>query len=105
MTASLRGMAFCRHCCSKHRKSHGHILQCGADLTTLLLAIMVERRGVRLWTLESNPRAANAMRSWLAQYELTQAHIILAPADLTKLGVGYAIEGRSAARAVESRRV
>ena len=30
------------------QKAHGYILQCGADLTTLLLAIQVERRGVRL---------------------------------------------------------
>ena len=74
------------------QKAHGYILQCGADLTTLLLAIQVERRGVRLWTIESNPHAANAMRSWLNQYELASAHIITAPADLTDEGVGYAID-------------
>jgi predicted O-methyltransferase YrrM len=74
------------------QKAHGYILQCGADLTTLLLAIQVERRGVRLWTIESSPHAANAMRSWLSQYELSQAHIITTPADLTKEGVGYAID-------------
>ncbi len=74
------------------QRSQGYILQCGADLTTLLLAIQVERRGVRLWTLESAPHAANAMRSWLTQYELAHAHIIAAPADLTSAGVGYAID-------------
>jgi hypothetical protein len=74
------------------QKAHGYILQCGADLTTLLLAIQVERRGVRLWTIESSPHAANALRSWLTQYELSQAHIITAPADLTRAGVGYTID-------------
>jgi predicted O-methyltransferase YrrM len=74
------------------QKAHGYILQCGADLTTLLLAIQVERRGVRLWTIESSPHAANALRSWLNQYDLSQAHIITAPADLTGAGVGYTID-------------
>jgi hypothetical protein len=74
------------------QKAHGHILQCGADLTTLLLAIVVERRGVRLWTLESSAHAANAMRSWISQYELSQVHIISVPAELSKLGVGYAVD-------------
>jgi predicted O-methyltransferase YrrM len=74
------------------QKAHGHVLQCGADLTTLLLALQLERRGVRLWTVENNAHAANTLRSWLAQYELTQAHIIAAPADLTDDGVGYAID-------------
>jgi hypothetical protein len=74
------------------QKAHGCILQCGADLTTLLLAIQVERRGVRLWTLESSAHAANALRSWLGQYELAQAHVITTPADLTDAGVGYSID-------------
>jgi hypothetical protein len=74
------------------QKSQGYILQCGADLTSLLLAIQVERRGVRLWILESATHAANAMRSWLTQYDLSHAHIIAAPADLTAEGVGYAID-------------
>ena len=73
------------------QKAHGCILQCGADLTTLLLAIAVERRGVRLWALESSAHAANALRSWLLQYELS-ANIIAAPADLNASGVGYAID-------------
>ena len=74
------------------QKAHGYILQCGADLTTLLLAIQVERRGVRLWTIESSPHVANTVRSWLNQYELGSAHIITAPADLTDEGAGYAID-------------
>jgi len=89
MTAAdgyLRAMLF------EAQKAHGYILQCGADLTTLLLAIQVERRGVRLWTIESSTHAANAVRSWLSQYELSQAHIIASPADITREGVGYAID-------------
>jgi predicted O-methyltransferase YrrM len=74
------------------QKAQGYILQCGADLTTLLLAIQIERRGVRLWTIESSAHAANALRSWLGQYELSHAHIITAPADLTDAGVGYALD-------------
>ena len=74
------------------QKAHGHVLQCGADLTTLFLALQLERRGVRLWTVENNAHAAHVLRTWLAQYELSQAHIIAAPADLTADGVGYAID-------------
>jgi len=74
------------------QKAHGNILQCGADLTTLLVAIAVERRGVRLWALESSAHAASALRSWLTQYELPQAHVISAPADLTEAGVGYVLD-------------
>lgn len=70
------------------QKAHGYVLQCGGGLATLLLAIQIERRGVRLWTLES-PSSANALRSWLAQYELAHAHVIAAPAELTDAGVGY----------------
>ncbi len=74
------------------QKSHGYVLQCGADLTTLLLAIQIERRGVRLWVFESSPHAADPLRSWLAQYELTHVHVIAAPADLDASGVGYAFD-------------
>jgi predicted O-methyltransferase YrrM len=74
------------------QKAHGHILACGADLTTLLLALLVEHRGIRLWILESSPHAANVMRSWLSRYELGQSHVITAPADLGEPGVGYAVD-------------
>lgn len=74
------------------QKAHGHILQCGADLTTLLTAIVVERRGVRLWTLENSTHTANALRSWLTQYGLTQTHVIGTPLDLTDAGVGYSLD-------------
>src|SRR4051812_17670721 len=71
------------------QKSHGYILQCGSDLTTLLLAIQIERRGVRLWSFESNPHAANVLRSWLSQYDLGHANVIATATDLTGAGVGY----------------
>jgi hypothetical protein len=74
------------------QRAHGHILQCGADLTTLLLALAVEDRGIRLWTLESSPHVAGTMRSWLGRYELSQSHVITAPADLTEAGVGYNVD-------------
>src|SRR5262249_28629634 len=44
------------------------------------------------WTVESNAYASNTLRSWLAQYELSHAHIIAAAADLTADGVGYSID-------------
>jgi hypothetical protein len=34
----------------------------------------VERRGVRLWTIESSPHAANAMRSWLSRMNFRAHH-------------------------------
>jgi predicted O-methyltransferase YrrM len=80
---------YLRSLLAEAKNAHGYILQCGVDLTTLLLAIQVERRGVRLWSLESNTHIANAMRSWLDQYGLSHASIIAAPADITDTGVGY----------------
>lgn len=73
-------------------KAHGHVLQCGAGLTTLLLAIALAHRGVHLWTLESNPQSADSVRSWLAQYQLHQAHVVTARAELGDGGVGYALD-------------
>ena len=74
------------------QKATGHILQCGTDLTTLLLAIQVEHRDVRLWTIESNAHAANVFRSWLTQYELAHAHVIVAPANVKAEGAGYILD-------------
>jgi predicted O-methyltransferase YrrM len=83
---------YLRSLLAEAKNAHGYILQCGVDLTTLLLAVQVERRGVRLWTLESSSHAANAMRSWLDQYGLGHASIIAAPADITDAGVGYSLD-------------
>jgi len=74
------------------QKATGHILQCGADLTTLLLAIQLERRDARLWTIESNAHAANVVRTWLTQYELAHAHVIVAPANVKAEGAGYILD-------------
>jgi predicted O-methyltransferase YrrM len=83
---------YLRSLLSEAKNAEGYVLQCGVDLTTLLLAIQLERRGVRLWTLESNPHAANVMRSWLDRYELGHASIIAAPSELGGDGVGYALD-------------
>ena len=74
------------------QKANGQILQCGADLTTLLLAIQLERREVRLWTIESNAHTANVVRTWLEQYQLAHAHVITAPASVNADGAGYILE-------------
>ncbi len=73
-------------------KAHGHVLQCGAGLTTVLLAVALAHRGVHLWALESNAQSAAAVRSWLAQYELNQAHVVTARAEIGRAGVGYAVD-------------
>ena len=83
---------FLRAALLEAQKANGHILQCGADLTTLLLAIQLERRDVRLWTIESSPHAANVVRTWLGQYELAHAHVITAPANMTAEGAGYILD-------------
>src|SRR5262252_2339688 len=74
------------------QKATGHILQCGADLSTLLLAIQLERREARLWTIESNPHTANVFRTWLTQYELAHAHVIVAPANVNPEGAGFVLD-------------
>lgn len=83
---------YLRSLLAEAKNAHGYILQCGIDLTTLLLAIQVERRGVRLWSVDSSAHLVNAMRSWLDRYELVNASIIAAPADVTEAGVGYSLD-------------
>jgi predicted O-methyltransferase YrrM len=83
---------YLRSLLAEAKNAHGYILQSGVDLTTLLLAIQVERRGVRLWAVDGSVHIANAMRSWLERYELMNASIIAAPADVTEAGVGYSLD-------------
>jgi hypothetical protein len=91
--AQLNGAdGFLSACLDVASRTTGPILQCGAGLSTLLLGLAAERSGVHLWTLEHQSHAANSARSWLHQYEVANAHVISAPADLMEDCVGYVVD-------------
>jgi hypothetical protein len=91
--AQLNGAdGFMSACLDVASRVTGPILQCGAGLSTLLLGLTAERSNVHLWTLEHHAHAANSARSWLHQYEIANAHVISAPADLMEDCVGYVVD-------------
>jgi len=76
---------FLRSCLAATTACRGDVLQCGASLATLLLGAACARTDGaprHLWCLEHDGHWANVIRSWLTQYGVTNAHVIVAPARL-----------------------
>ena len=57
----------------------GPILECGSGLSTLLLGLVAQRHGLRVWTLEHNPFWAERIRAALAEHGVTSAEVCLSP--------------------------
>ena len=91
--ASLAGGdGFVTTCLAEAARGTGPVLQCGAGLMTLLLGIVAERADTHLWTLEHDVHQANAVRSWLQQYEISKAHVIAAPPDIVEGCASYVVD-------------
>ncbi|MDH3640633.1 MAG: hypothetical protein OES38_00945 [Gammaproteobacteria bacterium] len=76
-------------------RASGPILQCGSGLSSLLIGILchqAEAPGKNLWILEHDPHWGSVIRSWLAQYEITKAHVISAPAEQFDGFVSYVMD-------------
>jgi len=56
----------------------GPILDCGSGLSTLLLGVVAQQTGQRVWSLENNPFWANKVREALARYRIDNVDICLA---------------------------
>jgi len=67
--------AFIRHA----RQTPGPILECGSGLSTLLLGLEAERRGIKVWTLEHHPEWAERMRQELTTCGITSVEFCQAP--------------------------
>lgn len=59
--------------------ARGPVLEIGSGLTTLVLATLVGRRGVPVWTLEHDAEFFHNTEAKLKRYNLTNVHLTLAP--------------------------
>lgn len=61
------------------RATSGPILECGSGLSTLLAGAVAQARGVRVWTLEQDPKWAERVRKYLRKYRIESVTVCLAP--------------------------
>ena len=57
----------------------GPVLECGSGLTTLLLGVLAERRGFRVWTLEHDAQWADRIVRALRRHSLRNVTVVRAP--------------------------
>jgi hypothetical protein len=68
----------------RHARTDGAILECGSGLTTVLLGIVAQRRGLRVWSLEHRADWADRVRAELARLGISSVELVLA--DLRSYG-------------------
>jgi len=87
--------SYLRSCLAQAAAAQGPIVQCGANLMSLVLGSLCHtapRNGRQLWCLEHDVHWANTIRSWLTQYRIGSAHIITSRAHLFDGYVWYAVD-------------
>ncbi|HET9952688.1 MAG TPA: hypothetical protein VFS09_12925, partial [Candidatus Eisenbacteria bacterium] len=57
----------------------GPILECGAGISTLILGVVCQVRGLRVTTLEEDPEWAKAVRDCLSRHGIESVSVIHAP--------------------------
>jgi Methyltransferase domain len=60
-------------------EARGPVLEIGSGLTTLILAALVGRRGIPVWTLEHHPQFFGYTEETLKRLSLKNVHLTLAP--------------------------
>lgn len=61
------------------RATGGPILECGSGLSTLLIGAVAQARGLRVWSLEHEPRWAGRVRLYLDKYRIHAVTVCLSP--------------------------
>jgi hypothetical protein len=61
------------------RATDGPILECGSGLSTLLIGAVAQARGLRMWSLEHEPRWAERVRRYLGKYRIRSVTVCLSP--------------------------
>jgi hypothetical protein len=61
------------------RASDGNILECGSGLSTVLIGAVAQARGLRMWSLEHEPRWADRVRQALRKYHIDSVTVCVAP--------------------------
>lgn len=94
--------AFLRSALAEAARATGPIVQCGANLMTLVLGSLCHPAGQparQVWCLEHDPHWSNVVRSWLTEYRISAAHVITSRARIFDDYVWYGVEpGRLAKR-------
>lgn len=66
--------------CLRHAyQAKGDILECGSGLSTLLLGVMAQRCGRRLWSLENNDAWGCRVRQALRKYRIDSVNLVVRP--------------------------
>ena len=74
------GESYVSSCLAHAQSTPGHILQCGPGLLTLLMGIVCARsegQSRHLWCLADDRHWASVVRSWLTQYNIANAHVVV----------------------------
>ena len=61
------------------RHTDGPILECGSGLSTLLIGAVAQARGIRVWSLEHEPRWAERVQRYLRKYGIHSVTVCTAP--------------------------
>lgn len=61
------------------RRTDGPILECGSGLSTLLIGAVAQARGIKVWSLEHEPKWAERVQKYLRKYGINSVTLCLAP--------------------------
>jgi hypothetical protein len=61
------------------RATDGNILECGSGLSTVLIGAVAQARGLRVWSLEHEPKWADRVRQTLRKYRIHSVTVCMAP--------------------------
>lgn len=61
------------------RKMRAPVLECGSGLSTLLLGIIAQQNGNKIWTLEHHPEWAEKMKKSLNKFGIKSVELCVAP--------------------------
>lgn len=92
---SQSGENYLRSCLTHTVRAQGPVLQCGASLLTLVLGRvcdMTPNARKTLWCLEQDVHWANTVRSWLTQYRIASAQVVVSRPHLFDGFVWYAAD-------------
>ena len=70
---------FLDDCLKQVRQTSGPVLECGSGLSTISLGAVAQSRGIRMWTLENEPKWAARTQEYLHKYRIHSVTMALAP--------------------------
>ena len=60
-------------------KTRGPILECGTGITTILLGLLCQKRGVKVWSLEHNVECYSCVEKTLKKFRIENVKLCLVP--------------------------